>query len=126
MAARSVSRRGRLWAWLLAAGVVAAAVRAYGATADDHRARRHHSPRLVGVVRGGLVHRHRLEEQRCPGTATAWWPSLGLDAELGFRGWGAVSGGGSGERPGTRPRFRRSPAWHLSASRLSECSNLCL
>jgi hypothetical protein len=64
MAARSVSRRGRLWAWLLAAGVVAAAVRAYGATADDHRARRHHSPRLVGVVRGGLVHRHRLTGQR--------------------------------------------------------------
>jgi hypothetical protein len=34
MAARSVSRRGRPWAWLLAAGVVAAAVRASGAAGD--------------------------------------------------------------------------------------------
>jgi uncharacterized membrane protein YbhN (UPF0104 family) len=31
---RPASRRGRLWAWLLAAGLIAAAVRAHGAAAD--------------------------------------------------------------------------------------------
>jgi hypothetical protein len=85
------------------------------------------SPGIAGAAPTALFGCGYLaEEQRPSGTATAWRPSFWLAAELGFLGWGPVSGGGPRARSGTRLRFRRSQVWTRVVPRLSECSNLCL
>lgn len=61
------------------------------------------------------------KEQRPPGRTTAWWPSLGPAADLGFRGRGAGLGDGSGERSGTR---RVTAGHRLGTQSIQDCQRV--
>ena len=62
------------------------------------------------------------EEQRPPGRATAWWPSLGFAAELGFPRLGYGSRGRTGGEVRNASAFPQVTGRGSYRTKLSECS----